>query len=122
MSQQKPNKWNYKWIKFCKLCGADYMPARGSWEASTNLCTLHRNLWYKEKYKRHPWSKFNDREKKMWYRDWLKWVKKNWEHRNAIALRSYHRRKNDPEKIARRRQKNKKLIQLKTKYKKNKNN
>lgn len=93
---------NWKWIKFCKLCGMDYEAKRGSFEAMTNLCYKHRNLWYKELYK--IYGKEHDklpRRKKMWYKSWLKWVKKNYEKRRAIALASYHRRKQEPKNKAR---------------------
>ena len=87
---------NWRWIKFCKLCGMDFEAKRGSFAAQSQLCYKHRNLWYKELYKLY--GKEHDKlphRKKMHYRLWLQWIKKNWERRRAIALASYHRRKQD---------------------------
>ncbi len=87
---------NWKWIKFCSICGIDYAPKRGSWEAATNLCVLHRDQWYKELYKKKYLFERLPYRKALRYKVWLAWVKKNWERRKKIALDSYHRRKNEP--------------------------
>lgn len=103
----KPYK-DIKIIKFCKVCGVEFRPKRYSSQASIGLCIKHRREYYKELRRLYGWKTWSPEKKKevarKRYPNWLRWVrknKKNIERRRATALKSYHRRKNDPKNKAR---------------------
>lgn len=89
-----------KLIKFCKVCGVEYRPARYSFSAHLGLCHKHRRVYYKNWYANYflPWFKKQPPAVKQKYREkkyasWKKWVEKNIDRRRKQALESYHRRK-----------------------------
>jgi len=91
---------NIKIIKFCKFCGVEYRPARYSFLSHLEVCHKHRNIYYRNFYINYflPWFKRlpeseKTRYRKMNYKAWGKWVKKNIGKRRLLALASYHRRK-----------------------------
>jgi hypothetical protein len=96
-----------KTIKFCKVCGVPFRPKRGSVGWISGLCHKHRYLYSKKlaEYSAAWWGRktpeYKREYKKKNYESWKKWVEKNKKKRRLIALKSYHRRKNDPKNKAR---------------------
>lgn len=94
-----------KLIKFCKVCGVEFRPARYSVAARLGLCIKHRREYQRERAKRYGWHTWSPEKKKEStrknYSVWLNWVKNHPDYRRKLALESYHRRKLDPKNKAR---------------------
>ena len=104
MSKERAYYKDIKIIKFCKVCGVRYRPARYSHQASLGLCHTHRRIYKLEEFRK--WFKKLSPEVQKKYRDreyeiWKKWVLKHMDRRRKMALESYHRRKGEPKNRAR---------------------
>lgn len=85
-----------KIVKFCKVCGVEYRPARYSHIGAIGMCWKCRKeairLWQKK-----WWGNLSEERKKEYkkkrYEMWKKWVVKNLERRRKQALKSYHKNK-----------------------------
>lgn len=89
--------------RVCKVCGVKYLKPKSYSLAGLRLCYVHRKEWFKECYQNYTkeWRRKHPEYKVVQYQVWKKWVVQNLERRRNIALRSYHKLKNNPKNKAR---------------------
>ena len=102
----QPFSRNIKVIKFCKgklpngkTCSIEYNPQTRTL-AYLGFCYTHRKQFYKKIWRKYGkpyqriYGKTPARKAKQYIR-WRKWVTRNIDKRRLIALKSYHRHKDE---------------------------